>query len=98
MNGHIDWVERKFSFDFPAGLYPELIERLRGGPERAAERLRGVAAKPRTMRAGPDWSMQEHAGHLGDLELLMHARLDDYAAGAAALTAADTPAPTAGAV
>jgi hypothetical protein len=87
--GHIDWVERKFNFDFPAGLYPELIERLRGTPPRLADRLLPLAADVVTRRDGPDWSMQEHAGHLGDLELLMHQRLDDFAASAPTLHAAD---------
>jgi hypothetical protein len=89
MPGHIDWVNRKFNFDFPTGLYPELIERLRGAPPRLADRLLLLPAEVVTRRDGPDWSMQEHAGHLGDLELLMHHRLDDFAAGAATLHAAD---------
>jgi hypothetical protein len=89
MAGHIDWVDRTFNFDFPAGQFPELIERLRGAPPRLAERLRALAAEGVTRRDGPDWSMQEHAGHLGDLELLVHQRLDDYATGAASLHAAD---------
>jgi len=89
MPNHIDWVERRFSFDFPAGLYPELIERLRGAPARLADRLCILPPEIVARRAGPDWSMQEHAGHLGDLEALVHVRLDNYAAGAELLHAAD---------
>ena len=89
MSSHIDWVKRQFNFDFPAALYPELIERLRGTHPRLADRLRPLAVDIITRRDGPDWSMQEHAGHLGDLELLMHQRLDDFAAGAPTLHAAD---------
>ncbi len=35
------------------------------------------------------WSVQEHAGHLLDLEPLWISRVDDYLAGAAELTTAD---------
>ncbi len=89
MGAHIDWVDRRFDFNFPAGLYPELIERLRGTPARLTERLQALAPAVRTRRDGPDWSMQEHGGHLWDLDELVLARLDDYAAGAAVLHAAD---------
>jgi hypothetical protein len=89
MPTHIDWLERRFSFDFPAALYPELIERLRGAPVRLAERLCALSPEVVARRAGPDWSMQEHAGHLADLEALVHVRLDEYAAGADTLHAAD---------
>jgi hypothetical protein len=89
MRTHIDWVERRFSFDFQADLYPELIERLRGTPARLAERLCALPPEVVARRPGTDWSMQEHAGHLGDLETLVHVRLDNYAAGADTLHAAD---------
>jgi hypothetical protein len=89
MAAHVDWVDRRFDFNFPAGLYPEMIERLCGTPARLAERLGRLAPEVRTRRDGPDWSMQEHAGHLWVLEDLVLARLDNYAAGAATLHAAD---------
>lgn len=87
--GHINWVDRRFDFTFPVGLYPELIERLRGTSARLKDRLQSVAPELRTRRAGTDWSMQEHGGHLWDLEELVQKRLDNYAAGAVVLQAAD---------
>ncbi len=30
----IKWTDRRFNFDFPAGIYPEMIERVRGTPAR----------------------------------------------------------------
>jgi hypothetical protein len=42
-----------------------------------------------TRKDGDAWSIQEHAGHLVDLDGLHDGRLDDYLAGAAALRAAD---------
>jgi uncharacterized damage-inducible protein DinB len=42
-----------------------------------------------TTRAGEEWSVQEHAGHLLDLEELHIGRLDDFAEGRETLRAAD---------
>ncbi len=86
---HVPWVERTFSFDFPAGQYRELLERLRGTPARVEERVRGVSAAARTTRVEGKWSIQEHVGHLVDLEPLFAGRLDEFEAGAEVLRAAD---------
>ena len=86
---HIDWLERHFNFDFPVELYPEMIERLRGTPARLEARLTPLPAERRTRRNGADWSIQEQAGHLWVLEALVQARLDNYAAGAGTLHAAN---------
>lgn len=90
MTGHIKWADRRFQFTFPVGIYPELIERLRGTPARLAERLTAVPAGRLVQRYGGSWSMQEHAGHLADLdEALFLPRLDDYESGVPVLRAAD---------
>ena len=90
MAGHIKWADRQFQFTFPVGTYPELIERLRGTPARLAERLTAVPADHLVQRYGGSWSMQEHAGHLADLdETLFLRRLDDYENGVPILRAAD---------
>src|SRR5271155_5257268 len=85
----IKWEERKFNFDFPAGIYPEMIERFRGTPPRIEDRIKGLQAKALTSRDGGSWSIQENIGHLLDLETLVAGRLDDYDAGLATLRAAD---------
>ena len=86
----IRWTERTFSFDFPAGLYPELIERLRGTPARAADRVLGVEAVRLNQRRGNSWSIQEHVGHLADLDdILFLLRLDEYLKGVESLQPAD---------
>ena len=90
MVARIAWGERRFDFTFPVDFYPELIERLRGTPARLAERLPPLPAEQVRRRVNGKWSMQEHAGHLGDLDLgLFLPRLDDYEAGARFLRAAD---------
>jgi uncharacterized damage-inducible protein DinB len=83
------WFERKFEFSFPAELHPNLLARLRGTPARIEEVLRGRAQGILIRRPQEKWSAQEHAGHLLDLEPLWLARVGDYVAGSAQLTATD---------
>lgn len=85
----IKWFERKFDFNFPAGIYPEMIERLRGTPARLEELLAGLHPETLVNQADGRWSMQENAGHLLDLESLVSQRIDEYVAGNAVLHAAD---------
>ena len=85
----IKWTDRRFSFDFPAGIYPEMIERIRGTPARLEELFAGLPSETLTAQVDGRWSMQENAGHLLDLESLVSQRLDEYLAGNAALHAAD---------
>jgi uncharacterized damage-inducible protein DinB len=85
-----NWFERKFEFSFPAELYPNLCVRLRGTPVRLEELFRGcprqlLVRKPQQN----NWSAQEHAGHLLDIESLWINRVDDYLAGRSELTTAD---------
>jgi uncharacterized damage-inducible protein DinB len=83
------WFDRKFEFSFPVDLHPNLCARLRGTPARLEEALRGHSHKLLTRKPQEKWSAQEHAGHLLDLEPLWLARVDDYVAANAQLTATD---------
>jgi len=85
----IKWTDRRFNFDFPAGIYPEMIERIRGTPARLDELLAGLTPETLTAQVDGRWSMQENAGHLLDLESLITQRIDEYLAGNSALHAAD---------
>jgi uncharacterized damage-inducible protein DinB len=85
----IAWFERKFSFDLPVWMYPNVIERLRGTPARLEDRLGSLPVSVLTHRDGASWSIQEHAGHLLDLGALDLARMDDYAQGRKSLRPAD---------
>lgn len=89
MSERIKWTDRRFDFGFPAGIYPEMIERIRGTPARLEDRLKGLPAEVLIRREGERWSIQENAGHLLDLESLVSQRLDEYEAGAETLHAAD---------
>jgi uncharacterized damage-inducible protein DinB len=83
------WFERRFTFDLPISAAPGIIERLRGTPVRLEHRLRGLTTAQLTTRHGGHWSIQENAGHLGDLEALWMSRAEDLALGRATLHPAD---------
>ena len=85
----IRWFEREFTFDLPAWMYPNVVERLRGTPARLEDQLSALPSGILTRRDGDKWSIQEHVGHLLDLGSLDVARLDDYEAGRETLKAAD---------
>jgi uncharacterized damage-inducible protein DinB len=83
------WTERTFRFDLPVGMFPEVIERLRGTAPRIEDKVRGLSTEVLTKRDGDSWSIQEHIGHLLDLDELHIGRLDDYLADAEVLRPAD---------
>ena len=85
----IKWTDRRFNFNFPAGIYPEMIERMRGTPARLEDLFAGLSPETLTTQVDGRWSMQENAGHLLDLESLVSQRIDEYLAGNATLHAAD---------
>lgn len=83
------WTERTFNFDFPIGVFPGIIERIRGTPARIGELVKGVPHNMLTRRANGRWSVNEHIGHLIDLDDLDQVRLDEFIARAEVLSAAD---------
>ncbi len=89
MTERIKWTERKFEFNFPTGIYPELIERLRGVPVRLEEHCSSLPTSSLTERVDRRWSIQENAGHLIDLETLVQQRIAEYQENSGVLHAAD---------
>ena len=85
----IRWADRTFQFTMPVELFPTVAERLRGTPARLEEKVRSLSPAVLTRRDGEAWSMQEHLGHLLDLDELHLGRLEDFQAGAETLRAAD---------
>ena len=83
------WFERKFPWHAPVEIFPMFLERLRGAPVRVEEKASTVAPGFLTVRDGEDWSIQEHVGHLLDLEPLWSGRLDDFDSGLETLRPAD---------
>ncbi len=83
------WIDRHFTFNLPEDLFPIVVERLRGTPARIEDKVRSLSSEALTRRNGDSWSIQEHIGHLLDLDELHDGRLDDFLAGAPVLRAAD---------
>ena len=85
----VAWIQRQFSFGLPLGMYANVVERVRGTPARLEDLTRGLSQEILTRRDGDNWSIQEQAGHLLDLEPLGMSRLGDYEVERETLTAAD---------
>ena len=83
------WFDRKFSFDLPLWMYPNIVERLRGTPARAEEIVRNLSPNVLTRREEERWSIQENLGHLLDLEPLWSGRVEDILNGKERLREAD---------
>jgi uncharacterized damage-inducible protein DinB len=83
------WFDRRFAFDLPDAMLANVIERLRGTPARLEERLAPLGGAALTAKPGGSWSIQENAGHLGDLEPLWIRRARQVIEGAAELEVAD---------
>jgi hypothetical protein len=86
----VSWTQREFSLDQPIGVFPGVLERLRGTPARAAELVAGVSEEALSKRVNGKWSAKEHLGHLFDLEALDQRRLDEFLNGVPTLPSADT--------
>jgi uncharacterized damage-inducible protein DinB len=84
------WVERKFEFVLPAWMFPNTVERVRGGAARVEDIVKGVPETLLKKRVEERWSIQEHIGHLLDLESLWATRLSELVRGEKTLTAWET--------
>lgn len=85
----MEWIQRKFSFDLPAEMFPNIIERLRGTPARVVSRIGHLTPEQLTQRDGDQWSIQENVGHLYEVESLFMGRLKEFLAGKETLRPAD---------
>jgi len=85
----IPWTQREFEFNLSVGVFPSILERLRGTPARAAEIVEGVAEGILSTRIDGKWSAKEHLGHLVDLDALDQKRLQEFLNHVAKLSAAD---------
>jgi len=83
------WIERKFNFDFPVGLFLPILERLRGTSARLKEMTSSLSEEAAERKPGDKWSIKEQIGHLSDLESLHKERIDDFLAGKETMRAWD---------
>jgi len=82
------WLNRMWTFNFDAHMFPIIYSRLEG----SIPRLRSLFAKAdetKTEIAIQGWSAKEHLGHLYDLEDLWWNRWEDYKNKKEELTPAD---------
>jgi uncharacterized damage-inducible protein DinB len=82
------WLERKWSFNFDAGMFPIIFQRLQGTIPRLLQLFEGVEESKAEVKY-EGWSAKEHAGHLYDLEELWWNRWEDFKHKKELLTPAD---------
>ena len=83
------WIDRKFDFNYPVGVFHWILERLRGTPARIEEIIKGVPSSVLIKQPAGKWSIQENIGHLIKVEELHDGRIDDYLTGKETLRPAD---------
>lgn len=83
------WSERKFTFGHPLWMLADFAERLAGAPARLEERTRGLDPRVALEQVDGKWSIQQNAGHLGDLEELWCTRIIELRRVAHTYTPAD---------
>ena len=83
------WIERKFEFNFPIGLCPVIVERLRGTLPHIQDMIKNKTDEELSQKVEGAWSVKEQVGHLYDLEELWFGRLEDFLSGEQTLRAAD---------
>jgi len=89
MIGQTPWIERKFEFNFPVGLFPVIVERLRGTLPRIQAMIKNQKHDTLNSNIDGKWSLKEQMGHLYDLEELWFGRVEDFLNGEQTLRAAD---------
>lgn len=85
----IKWAARKFDFNFPAEDFPIIINRLKGTALHIQNMVEGLSKEILTKKVDDAWSIQEHIGHLTDLDELHDGRVNDYLNQLPILRAAD---------
>ena len=83
------WIDRKFEFNFPVGLLPIIVERLRGTLPRIQAMVKNQKEETLSLKMSGKWSVKEQIGHLYDLEELWYGRIEDFLNGEQTLRAAD---------
>lgn len=83
------WIERKFNFDFPVGVFPSIYERLLGTPFRVRNLVEPLSDDILSIKPDNKWSIKERVGHIIVVENLWETRLNQFLNGEKELFAAD---------
>jgi len=78
MTHKVNWLNKKFVFNFPVERYVDLLEELRETPSKLEALVRPLPKETLLRHDSDSWSIQENAGHFLTLETLWHGRLDDF--------------------
>ena len=65
------WIEKKFDFNLSQNEFPNILNRLRETPEKIEQLIYSVSPEILTKKIDDSWSIQEHIGHIIDLEELL---------------------------
>ncbi len=85
----IPWIERKFDFDFPVGMFPIIVERLKGTQPKLETMLKNINNEKLSRKDGQKWSIKEQVGHLCDAEESWYQRIENYFSGKQTIETAD---------
>lgn len=83
------WVEKKFEFGLSQDKFPFILNKLKDTPYKIEKLVSSVTTEILKRKINGKWSIQEHIGHIIDLEELHDGRIDDFIKGAEVLRAAD---------
>jgi hypothetical protein len=78
MNPPIPWLSRIWDYQIDPRLLPCILDRLAGVPARIEDKISGISPENLIAKPGGKWSIQEHIGHLLDLEELGLGRIEDF--------------------
>ena len=83
------WVERKFEFSLSQDKYSSILNKLSETPDKIEELVFSLSPEVLKRKISDKWSIQEHIGHIIDLEELHNGRIDDFIKGNEKLRPAD---------
>jgi len=83
------WVDHVFNLNIPAGWTPNILTRVQDTALRLRHHCSQLSDAQLSQRLDQKWSIKEHVGHLIDLEVLHHHRLNEFAQQRPLLTMAD---------
>lgn len=85
----INWFDRTFEFPKEQNIFPAIIDRLEGTLIRLDHKIASAMPESLIYKSDGKWSVQEHIGHLADLEPLWQGRLVDILKGLEIMREAD---------
>ena len=83
------WIERKFTFNLSENELAKVLEKLNATISNLKQLVSSLSDSQLKKKVDTKWSIQEHIGHLGDLEELHEGRIDDFINRKEILRAAD---------